>query len=64
MNRNLGKIDRGLRIILGVIIFAWGMLNNSWLALFGLIPFLTGIIAWCPLYCPIKFSTCTNKNCK
>ena len=62
MKKNMGSIDKTLRIIVGLILIAlvfvgpktaWG-----WL---GLIPLATGLISWCPAYEPFKIST-TGKN--
>lgn len=56
---NLGGIDRAIRILLGAgllsIVFVgpqtpWGYL--------GLVPLLTGVIGFCPAYCPLGLSTC------
>lgn len=64
MNKNLGKLDRGLRIIVGLVIIGFGVLNSSLLGLIGLIPLGTAIIGWCPLYCPLKINTCDKESCK
>lgn len=58
MNKNVGNIDRALRIIVGLVIIVAGFIMNSWLGFIGLIPLATGIIRWCPLYCPFKINTC------
>ncbi len=63
MNKNLGKIDRILRVLVGLIIIVIGAMNNSLLGAIGLIPILTAVIAWCPAYVPFKLSTC-NKECE
>lgn len=56
---NLGGIDRAIRILAGVVLLAlvfigpqtpWGYL--------GLVPLLTGVIGFCPAYCPLGLSTC------
>lgn len=60
MCKNVGGIDKTLRIILGIIIIALGVINGSLLGVIGLIPLLTGIIGWCPLYIPFKI----NSSCK
>lgn len=60
MNKNVGGIDKTLRIIVGIIIIALGVVNGSLLGLIGIIPLLTGIIGWCPLYVPFKI----NSSCK
>ncbi|RXJ82045.1 DUF2892 domain-containing protein [Arcobacter sp. F2176] len=65
MNKNIGKIDKIVRIIVGVAIIAYGFMTNSWLGVIGLIPLGTALIGWCPLYCPLKINTtCDKDNCK
>lgn len=63
MNKNLGKIDRSLRVIVGIIIIGLGVMNSSWLGAIGAIPLLTAIIGWCPLYSPLKINTCSKEEC-
>jgi hypothetical protein len=62
MNKNIGKVDKIIRIIVGVVIIIFGVVNSSWLGLIGLIPLVTAIIGWCPLYCPLKISTICDKD--
>ncbi|MFO1372261.1 MAG: DUF2892 domain-containing protein [Candidatus Competibacteraceae bacterium] len=59
MGKNVGSVDRIARILLGLILLAlvfvgpqtpWG-----WI---GLVPLLTGLISWCPLYTLLGFNTC------
>lgn len=57
MHCNVGKVDRAIRIIIGLIIIVLGIVFQSWLGLIGIIPLLTGIIKWCPLYLPFKINT-------
>ncbi|ADG93030.1 conserved hypothetical protein [Arcobacter nitrofigilis DSM 7299] len=65
MNKNIGKIDKIVRIIVGVAIIAYGFMTNSWLGVIGLIPLGTALIGWCPLYCPLKIdTTCDKESCK
>ena len=63
MNFNVGGIDRTLRIIAGLAIIAWGvMAGNMWGAV-GLVPLVTGLMKWCPLYSIIGLKTCSvDKN--
>lgn len=58
----MGKTDRVLRAIGGVIIGAAGWYFQSWWGLVGLIPLATAAIGWCPAYELFKFST--NKPAK
>lgn len=59
MKTNEGTVDRILRIVLGLgllsIVFIgpqtmWGFL--------GLVPLLTGVLGFCPLYRVFGFNTC------
>lgn len=57
MKSNVGKIDRTVRIVAGLIILILGLIYKNWWGLLGLIPLVTGFIRWCPLYSPFKIST-------
>ncbi|HPF87509.1 MAG TPA: DUF2892 domain-containing protein [Candidatus Limiplasma sp.] len=63
MKKNIGRTDRWIRIVLGValLLFAWlGQGNLRWLGLIGIIPVVTALIGYCPLYALLKIST--NKS--
>lgn len=64
MKKNLGKLDRTLRIIVGLAIIAYGVINQSLLGVIGIIPIATALISWCPLYCPLKLDTTCKDSCK
>ena len=64
MNKNVGGADRAVRIIAGVVIVAWGVVTGSWLGVIGAIPLATGLIGWCPLYCPFGIKTCSEEACQ
>lgn len=69
MKKNVGNCDRMLRIIAGVAIIAWGLLSQNWLGVIGLIPLATGLLSWCPAYCPLGISTncgscCDGQSCE
>jgi hypothetical protein len=59
---NVGGFDRIFRIVLGLILiitgffFLSGTLGTA-VGLFGFVPLLTGLVGWCPLYVPFKFSS-------
>ncbi len=57
MKSNVGKIDRIIRIVAGLIVLVVGLIYQSWWGLLGLIPLVTGMIRWCPLYSPFKITT-------
>jgi len=60
--QNAGRMDRVLRIALGIAMAAIGLFvlkgtTGTVLAIIGLIPLATGLVGFCPLYLPFKFST-------
>lgn len=57
MTKNVGGIDRALRIIVGVALLAWGFVEQNWLGAIGLVPLLTGALGWCPAYAPFGIKT-------
>ncbi len=57
MKTNVGGIDRILRILVGLAVIGWGVYANSWLGAIGLIPLVTGLLGWCPLYLPFGLNT-------
>ncbi len=65
MKCNTGKTDRILRVILGIVIIAFGWVYQSWWGALGIVPIFTAAIGWCPVYLPFGISTCkTNDNPK
>lgn len=59
---NVGGVDRIFRIVLGLVLIVAGFFFLSGtvgtiVAVVGFIPLLTGLVGWCPLYLPFKFST-------
>jgi hypothetical protein len=65
MKKNVGGIDRILRITLGIalLIFAFvGPEGVNKLGFIGLIPLATGLMNFCPLYPIFGFSTCKLKQ--
>lgn len=58
MKRNVGEVDRVLRVVLGLAIGYAGYTYHGWWGWLGMIPIATAAIGFCPLYAPFKFSTC------
>lgn len=58
-NRNLGNIDRMVRIVagLGLLSLVFVGPQTPW-GYIGLVPLLTGIVGFCPAYCALGLSTC------
>ena len=63
MNQNIGKVDKIIRIVIGVALIIWGVMVPSWLGLIAVVPLFTAIIGWCPLYIPFKISTRCKDKC-
>jgi len=63
MKKNMGQIDRIIRIVIGVVIILLGVINHSWWGAIGLVPLLTSFIGFCPLYTVLKISTCGSCGC-
>lgn len=57
MKRNMGGVDRAVRIVFGLAIIGAGVAFRSWWGAVGAVPLLTGIVGFCPAYLPISFST-------
>jgi hypothetical protein len=57
MKTNMGSVDRILRSIVGVVVIAVGFYYQSWWGALGLIPLLTALVSWCPMYIPFKITT-------
>ena len=59
MKANVGGADKVLRIVLGIVLISLVFIGpkTQW-GWIGLIPLLTGIFSFCPLYPLIGFSSC------
>ena len=60
--QNVGRMDRVLRVALGIAMAAIGLFvlkgtTGTLIGIIGLIPLVTGLVGFCPLYLPFKFST-------
>jgi hypothetical protein len=58
MKCNVGKIDKSVRVIVGIGIIVIGIYFQSWWGAIGVIPIFTAAIGWCPAYLPFGISTC------
>jgi hypothetical protein len=62
MEKNVGKLDRIIRVVLGIILLCLGLYLKNWLLdLLGLISLATAAIGWCGLYKVFGISTCKVK---
>lgn len=62
MIHNVGTVDRALRIIGGLILIALAATHTigiwGWI---GVVPLITGIISWCPVYALLGLNSCKTK---
>ena len=62
MKTNIGTIDRGTRIAVGLVLIILALTGSigawGWI---GLVPLATGIFRFCPLYSLLGIKTC--KRC-
>ncbi len=61
MEKNVGGIDKVIRIVLGLVIIGLGIYFKNWLGLIGVVVLLTGLIGWCGLYRLLGINTCKIK---
>ncbi|EKF42533.1 YgaP family membrane protein [Nitratireductor indicus] len=65
MTRNIGGIDRVLRIVVGLVLLSLIFVlegNARWWGLIGIVPLATGLMSSCPLYSLLGMSTCPLKK--
>jgi hypothetical protein len=63
MSQNTNAFDRGIRIVLGLVLLSLFLFGpkTSW-GLLGLVPLITGVIGFCPLYRALGISTCSTSH--
>lgn len=69
MKANVGGVDRGFRIVAGIVLLALVFVLKSedglWLwGLVGIVPLATGLMNWCPAYSLFGASTCSVEKKK
>ena len=60
MQKNVGTVDRVLRVLVGLTLLALLFLLDGaarWLGLIGFVPLLTAAVASCPAYSLLGFGT-------
>ena len=63
MSKNMGTIDRGIRLTLAVVVvilYLTGVISGVWAIILGALAVIfvvTSLIGFCPLYAPLKLST-------
>jgi hypothetical protein len=62
MKKNIGSIDKIVRIIIAIIIAALGFYYQTWWGLLALIPLITVFTSFCGLYPILGINTRKEKN--
>lgn len=57
MKKNIGKTDKWIRMLIGVLIIVAGAYNNSVWGVLGIIPVISSQAQACPLYFILGMST-------
>ncbi len=62
MAKNVGTVDRSVRIVVGLGVLSLAFLgpHTPW-GYLGLVPLATGLIGWCPAYLPLGIKTCKTR---
>lgn len=58
MKCNVGKTDKIIRILAGIVIIALGLYFQSWWGVIGVVLLATAAFSICPAYLPFGISTC------
>lgn len=56
--KNVGGLDKTLRIALGALLVLGALLGNGWWMWIGVVPLATGLLNSCPIYSLLGISTC------
>ena len=65
MQVNVGDGDRIARLIAGIVLLSLVLIVESqwrWLGLIGLIPVLTALGRWCPLYTVLRITSSAKET--
>ena len=61
MSTNVGTIDRGARVVAGIVLILFALMSSSayaWIGWIGIVPLVTGLFRTCPLYSLVGVNTC------
>lgn len=65
MTKNVGKTDRTVRLVAGLVLLSVALIGSSdwrWFGLIGLLPLLTAVVCVCPLYTILGIETCAKER--
>ena len=69
MTKNVGNLDRGLRIVVGLALLTFAIAGPAdiawkWVGYIGIVPIVTALISWCPAYTLLGIRTCSAAESK
>lgn len=65
MKKNVGTLDRALRVLFGLALLAFAFFSGhpyAWIGYIGIVPLLTALVGNCPLYSLFGISSCPIKT--
>ena len=63
MKANIGGWERWLRIAVGLVLMALAATGSiGWWGWIGIVPLLTGVVRFCPLYPRLGINTCPRQR--
>ena len=65
MKANVGGVDKVLRIVVGLGLLSLILIlegSDRWWGLAGLVPLLTGLVNFCPIYSLLGINTCPMRE--
>lgn len=65
MTKNVGGLDRILRVVFGLALLAFAFFSGhqyAWIGYIGIVPLLTAALGTCPLYSILGVSSCPLKQ--
>ncbi|MCK5359706.1 MAG: DUF2892 domain-containing protein [Gammaproteobacteria bacterium] len=64
MKKNVGSIDRAVRLIVGLAVIAAGVYFQNWWGAIGVIFVATSAMGWCPPYALFGINSCSVDSTK
>jgi len=62
MTANVGNSDRIIRILAGIALIAWALMDGPVWAWIGVLPLATGLFRFCPAYSLFGINSCGLKK--
>jgi hypothetical protein len=61
-NCNVGKVEKNIRALIGILIFIAGIYFTSWWGMVAIYPLLTSVFKWCPINHALHVDHCHEKE--